>query len=158
MYKLGNTSNIRLNTCNDDIQLVIREAIKVSQIDFGVAQGERTIKQQQEYFDAVPPKTKINPKSYPTHEALLAKAKHIVDGSIRIKADAVDIYAYVNNKASWKEEYLCYLGGVITSTAKRLFNEGKISKKIRWGGNWDNDGEIITDQSFQDLPHFESLN
>ena len=155
MYNLGNTSNKRLNTCNSDIQLIIREAIKVTQIDFGVAQGERTIEQQQEYYNDG--KSKINPSTYITLEALLDKAKHIVDGDIRKKSDAVDIYAYVNGKASWDNRYLCYLGGVITSTASRLFNEELVKTKIRWGGNWDNDGEIITDQSFQDLPHFESI-
>jgi len=156
MYKLGRTSNKRLNTANNDIQLVIREAIKVTQIDFGVAQCERTIIQQQLYFDNG--KSKVNPKAYDTIEELLSKGKHIVDGVIRKKSDAVDIYAYVNGRANWDKASLCYLGGVITSTANRLFNEERISNKIRWGGNWDNDGEIITDQLFQDLPHYESLN
>jgi len=156
MYKLGRTSNKRLDTCNDDLKLIIRESIKVSQIDFGVAQGERTVEQQQEYFNEG--RSKINPKAYETIEALLLKAKHIVDGVIRSKADAVDVYAYINGKASWEKHNLSYLGGVITSTAIRLFSEGRISKKIRWGGNWDNDGEIITDQNFQDLPHYESIN
>jgi peptidoglycan L-alanyl-D-glutamate endopeptidase CwlK len=27
--------------------------------------------------------------------------------------------------------------------------------KLRWGGNWDRDGEPVTDQDFQDLVHFE---
>lgn len=153
MYKLGKTSNERLNTCNENLQLIIRESIKVSQIDFGVAQGERTIEQQQEYYNDG--KSKINPSKYMTVEALLEHAKHIVDGDIRKKSDAVDIYAYVNGSASWDEKHLCYLAGVITSTASRLLTEGKVNKIIRWGGNWDEDGEIITDQSFQDLPHFE---
>ncbi len=26
---------------------------------------------------------------------------------------------------------------------------------IRWGGNWDQDGEPVTDQDFQDLMHYE---
>jgi len=156
MYRLGKTSNKRLDTCNSDIQLIIRESIKVSQIDFGIAQGERTVEQQQEYFNEG--RSKINPKAYETIEALLLRAKHIVDGVIREKADAVDVYAYINGKANWEKHNLSYLGGVITSTAIRLFSEGRISKKIRWGGNWDNDGEIITDQNFQDLPHYESIN
>jgi len=28
---------------------------------------------------------------------------------------------------------------------------------LRWGGNWDMDGEPITDQDFQDLVHFEEV-
>lgn len=155
MYKLGSASKKRLNTCNAEIQLIITEAIKVSQIDFGVAQGERTVEQQQHYFNEG--KSKVNPKAYATLEELLSKGKHIVDGNIRKKADAVDIYAYVNGSANWEKHNLCYVGGVITSTAKRLLKEGKITKCLRWGGNWDNDGEIISDQNFQDLPHFELI-
>ena len=29
--------------------------------------------------------------------------------------------------------------------------------KIRWGGNWDMDDEVIKDQTFQDLGHFELI-
>lgn len=153
MYQLGRTSKNRLNTCHSDLILIIEESIKVSRIDFGVAQGERTIELQQQYFDNG--KSKVNPKAYNTIEELLKKGKHIVDGVIRKKSDAVDLYAYYNGSAQWDEFSLCFIAGVVISTSERLYKEGKISHKIRWGGNWDSDGIIITDQSFQDLPHFE---
>lgn len=155
MNKIGKSSRKKLDTCDPDLQLIIEESIKVSDIDFGIAQGERTIELQQLYFDQG--KSKINPKAYSSLEKLLSKAKHIVDGEIRLLSDAVDIYAYVNGKASWNPKYLCYIGGVIMSTANRLYEEGRIMYKLRWGGNWDNDGEIITDQNFQDLPHYELI-
>ena len=155
MHKLGKSSGRKLSTCHPDLQLIVIESIKVSTIDFGVAQGERTVEQQQQYFNDG--KSKINPKAYDSLKELLSKAKHIVDGEIRILSDAVDLYAYVNNSANWEVKNLCFIGGVITSTAKRLLSEGRISHELRWGGNWDMDGEIITDQNFQDLPHFELI-
>ena len=155
MHKLGVTSKRRLITCDSDLQLIIKESIKVSQIDFGVAQGERTVEQQQQYFNEG--KSKVNPRAYKTTEELLKRGKHIVDGIIRTESQAVDIYAYINGKASWDINSLCYIGGVITSTATKLYQEGKIDYKLRWGGNWNSDGVIITDQSFQDLPHYELL-
>lgn len=154
-FKLGKTSKSRLDTCHKDIVLIIEEAIKVSPVDFGVAQGERTIEQQQEYFDKG--NSRINPQSYSTVELLLNRAKHIVDGNIRKKSEAVDVFAYYNGKAQWDNETLCLIAGVIISVANKLYDEGKITHKLRWGGNWDSDGVIISDQSFQDLPHFELL-
>ena len=40
-------------------------------------------------------------------------------------------------------------------TVAFMINEGKITHRLRWGFNWDMDGEIGTDQRFQDMPHFE---
>lgn len=155
MYKLGNKSNLNLKTCNSDLQLVIKESIKISEVDFSVVQGSRTVEQQQEYFDNN--KSNVNPKAYSTLEELFKKGKHLTDDDIRKLSDAVDLCAYVNGKANWEDRYLCYIGGVVTSTAKRLYLEGRIKKEIRWGGNWDRDGEIITDQRLKDLPHYESI-
>lgn len=153
MYKLGRTSQNRLNTCHPDLVLIITEAIKVSQIDFGVSQGERTVEQQQMYFNAG--KSKVNPKDYDTLDELLKRGKHIVDGDIRKLSEAVDLFAYYNGAAHWDTPSLAFIGGVVISTSNRLFSEGKIKHKIRWGGNWNSDSVIITDQSFQDLPHYE---
>jgi hypothetical protein len=36
-----------------------------------------------------------------------------------------------------------------------LLNQGRITHELVSGLNWDSDGEIITDQKFQDLVHFE---
>ena len=35
--------------------------------------------------------------------------------------------------------------------------EGKITHKLRWGGNWNGDGLIVEGQSLVDLPHFELI-
>lgn len=139
-------SNEKLNTCDDYIQRVMRRAIELSPVDFGIAQGSRSIDAQRKYFKAK--KSKVNPDSY-TKEELPLKAKHIVD-EVYTKSGAVDIYAYIARKgASWDIKHLCLIAGVIMSVDKSMEN------RLRWGGNWDGDGEIIYDQRFQDLPHFE---
>ena len=63
---------------------------------------------------------------------------------------AGDIYAWVG-KASWDKNHLILIAGVILSCADEL------GTPLRWGGNWDGDGVIISDQNFIDLPHFELL-
>ncbi len=144
--KFSNTSKSRLITCDPYLVEVLSRAIEITPIDFGVAQGARTIEDQQKYYDEG--KSKINPKKYKTSELPL-KAKHIVDHNYPLSG-AVDIYAYIPGKgASWDKSHLCLLAGVILSIDKSMEN------KLRWGGNWDMDGEIISDQNFQDLPHFE---
>ena len=42
------------------------------------------------------------------------------------------------------------MGGMLRGIAKQL------NTNIRWGGDWDNDGEIA-DNSFDDLVHVELL-
>ena len=155
MYRFSKTSNDRLKTCHKDLQLIMRESLAVSQVDFGIAQGARTVEQQRQYYKEG--KSKISPDHYKTLEDLIKKAKHIVDGKYRKKAHAVDIYAYYDSGARWDVKHLCYLGGIVMATAKRLKQECSITHELRWGGNWDNHGIIITDQTFQDLPHFELI-
>ena len=141
-YQFGKRSKEKLAQCHADLQLIANESLKVSRMDFGVSEGHRTIEKQQEYFNAG--KSKV--------DGIKIKGKHNYQPSL-----AIDIYAYIPGKGSlaYNTNNLAYLGGVLTATAKRLLNEGRISHRLRWGFNWDMDGEIGTDQRFQDMPHFE---
>lgn len=136
MNKFGESSTKKLNTCHSDIQKVMKLAIKECPIDFGIAEGERTLIKQQEYYAAG--KSRL--------DGVRQKSKHQSSPS-----NAVDIYAYVNGKASWDMNHLCFIAGYIFKSAQEL------NIKIRWGGNWNGDGEIITGQSFVDAPHFELI-
>lgn len=148
-FRFGKTSRERLATMHKDLQLVFTEALKVSEVDFGISEGHRPIPRQQELFAL----GRTVPGRIVTHvDGVERKSKHNV-----LPSDAGDIYAWVNGKVSYAERYMCYLGGLITATAKRLYSEGKISRPIRWGGNWDRDGNILDDQSFDDAPHYERI-
>lgn len=141
-YKFSNKSIEALKTCHKDLQLIMEEALSLSDMDFGVSQGYRSVETQKAYFNAG--LTKLDGVKN------LSKHNHL-------PSHAADIYAYVNDKVSYAERDLCYLAGVIMTASKKLKDEGKIDHSIRWGGNWDSDGVIITDQSFMDLPHFEII-
>lgn len=149
-FKFGKRSKENLATCNEDIQLVLNESLAVSQVDFGVSCGHRSEAEQKRLYASGrttpgPIVTKI--------DGVNKKSKHN-----NFPADAADIYVFVPGKSrlAFDKTYLAYVGGVITATANRLYAEGKIKKKFRWGYNWDSDGEIGTDQRFQDMPHFET--
>jgi peptidoglycan LD-endopeptidase CwlK len=143
MYYFSNTSKKRLTTCHIDLQTIMYEAIKITNIDFGIAEGHRSIVLQQKYYKQG--KSKI--------DGINKMGKHNYNPSL-----AVDIYAYVNGKAIWDKEHLSYLSGIIHAVTELLYKEGKITHKIRWGGNWDMDGTILLDQSFDDRPHYELIN
>lgn len=64
---------------------------------------------------------------------------------------AVDVAPYINGAVSWNKYHCIYFAGVVFGIAAIL------GIKIRWGGNWDMDAEVVTDQDFQDLVHFELL-
>lgn len=140
MYKFGMVSRKKLDSCHEDLQLIIQEALKLSDVDFGISEGHRDVATQQMYFRQG--KSKI--------DGVTKLGKHNV-----MPSEAVDIYGYVNGRATYNVQTLAYIAGVVTAAAKVLYEQGKVNYIIRWGGNWDRDGEIITDQNFDDLPHFE---
>lgn len=143
MYEFGETSKQKLATCHQDLQMIMGLAIMVSKVDFGIAEGYRSLEKQMQYFREG--KSKI--------DGVKVKGKHNSMPSL-----AVDIYPFVNGKALWEDEHLSYLAGVIESVAQTLLRDGDIHHRIRWGGNWDMDGELLIDQSFDDRPHFELVN
>lgn len=140
MYKFGKTSLERLKTCHEDLKLILHRAIRRSSVDFGIAEGHRSLERQKQLFNEG--KSRI--------DGITKKGKHNYTPSL-----AVDIYAYYNGKSQWDSLHLSYLAGLIESVSNELYEEGLITHRVRWGGNWDSDGVIVIDQSFNDLPHFE---
>lgn len=146
-----------MNTCQTDLIQITVLALKLSPVDFGISQGERTIELQQQYFDEN--KSRINPKNYSSPESLAKKAKHItIKGDPKFdKSRAVDVYAYVKGKKhlAFDHRTLSVIAGCMFSASEILLEKGITKHAIRWGGDWDQDGEIVHDQTLIDLPHFE---
>ena len=139
MYKFGETSKKRLDTCHIDLQKICNEVIKY--YDFSILEGERTLEQQQIYFKEG--KSKL--------DGIIKKSKHQSSPSM-----AVDIAPYpidFKNEDKAKARFY-HLAGYIQMASSLLYNKGEISHKVRWGGDWDSDKDF-KDQSFDDLPHFE---
>jgi peptidoglycan L-alanyl-D-glutamate endopeptidase CwlK len=144
-YTFGENSLKKVNTCHEDLQKILKLAISRSNIDFGVTEGHRSIERQKQLFDEG--KSKI--------DGITQKGKHNYKPSL-----AADIYIYhsdieTRRKLAYHKESLSYVAGIINSCANELFDQGKVSHHIRWGANWDSDGIIDLDQSFDDYPHFE---
>ena len=76
-FKLGKRSQECFDTIHEDLQKVVTMALSLSQVDFGISEGERTVETQQRYFDTG--KSKVNPMAYDTVKELLSKGKHLTD-------------------------------------------------------------------------------
>lgn len=139
-YKFGKKSQERLATCDKVLAQVLERAILRSPVDFGTTEGHRSFEKQLEHFKSG--RSRIDPRD---HEQAKA-AKHL-----RSPSHAVDIYIHVPGEPglAYDREHLACVAGVILATAADMGVE------MRWGGNWDRDGEILTDQDFDDMPHFE---
>ena len=79
---------------------------------------------------------------------LVAKGASKTKYSKHIEGRAVDVAPY---PIDWEDrERFHYMGGMLRGIAHEM------GVKIRWGGDWDSDGEIA-DNSFDDLVHVELI-
>ena len=126
-FKFSKKSLERLEGVDGRLIDVMEMALAISKIDFGIPAygGYRTAREQRIlFYDG---KTKANGTSH--------KSKHQ-------SGNAVDVYAYVDGKASWKEEYLTHIAAAVLQAAIKL------DTRVQWGGLWVN---------FVDCPHFERI-
>jgi len=130
MAKFGKKSKSKLVDADPRIQEILNKAIEF--YDFTILETHRTNERQDELYKAGKSKVKAG------------KSKHNT-----FPSKAVDIAPY---PIDWNDlNRFVYLAGIIEAVSFEL------GYKIRWGGNWDMDGKIINDQSFDDLPHFEII-
>ncbi len=133
MNKYSGTSKSRLETCHPDLQVVFQNVLQIC--DHSILEGERPREIQDQYFREG--KSKLQ---YPN-------SKHNYSPSL-----AVDAALYLPGKGvSYNPHHCCFFAGVVTAVAASL------NIVVRWGGNWDQDAEVVTDQTFQDLVHFELI-
>ncbi len=159
-WQWGNKSSRILTELERDLVMILDWGLQYSPVDFGLNEGHRPPAKQLEYFKKG--RKKVNGKWVPISsnrkgiitncDGFFIKSKHNYSPS-----DAVDIYIYVLGKPSltYDVAHLSLVAGVLIASAAFLFEQGKITHKLRWGGNWDKDGEILFDQEFDDLPHLE---
>ena len=122
-FKLSKRSLSRLEGVDERMVRVVKTAITVSKIDFGVICGLRTIAEQKELVAKGASQT--------------MKSKHI-DGL------AVDLMAYVGGRASWELN----LYDDIADAMKIAADEENVS--LRWGAAWHINDLREWDSSMQD--------
>lgn len=108
-FKLSQRSLNNLKGVDEDLVAVVKRAIEITEIDFGVTEGIRTLDRQTELFKKGFSKT--------------MKSKHLI-------GRAVDLVAYVDGKVSWEKEDYYPIALAMERAAIEL------NVKIRWGGDF----------------------
>jgi len=125
MFKLGKNSINNMAGIDGRLIDIADVAITLSNIDFGIPStgGLRSKTDQAKLFaDGVSKADGVNNKSY--HQS----------------GKALDVYAYVDGKASWDKLHLALIAAAMLQASAQLGYE------LKWGGLW---------KSWQDYPHFE---
>ena len=108
-FTLSQRSLDRLEGVHDDMVRVVKKAIDLTKVDFGVICGLRTIEEQKALVDKGASQT--------------MKSKHI-DGL------AVDLMAYVGGRASWELNLYDDIADAMMEAAKLE------DVSVRWGAAW----------------------
>ena len=114
-FKLSTRSLTKLQGVDKRLVAVVRRAIEITTVDFGVVEGVRTPEQQMEYFKK--------------------GVSQISVGGKHVEGKAVDLMAYVGARGSWELN----LYDNIADAMKQAAIENNVA--VRWGAAW-NVGDI----------------
>lgn len=136
MPRFSRASLSKLADCHMDLQVIFFEVIK--HVDCVVLEGYRNEEEQNRAYEEG--KSKLR---WPN-------GKHNIKPS-----NAVDVAPYPVPLWSNEEDFI-YFGGFVMGVAMRLFEEGKITHKLKFGGDW-NGTNRVTVGDFKDYLHFEII-
>lgn len=108
-FKLSQRSLDRLQGVDDRLVAVVKMAITLTKIDFGVIQGVRTLEMQKE---------------------LVAKGASQTMKSKHLDGRAVDLMAYISGRGSWELNLYDDIADGMSEAAKVC------GVKLRWGAAW----------------------
>lgn len=108
-FFLSQRSLDRLEGLHPDLVAVVKEAITITEVDFGVAEGMRTLQRQQKLFDSGASQT--------------MNSRHLT-------GHAVDLVAYIGSEVRWDWPLYDKISDAMKNTA---FDMGV---GLSWGGHW----------------------
>lgn len=108
-HEFSRKTEKNLKGVHKDLSEVMRKALKLSPVDFGISEGVRNQKRQLE---------------------LLALGKSLTSKSRHLTGHAVDVFAVINGTVSWDFKHYQTIATAVFQAAKEL------SVDIEWGGNW----------------------
>ena len=108
-FKLSSRSEAKLEGLDPRLVAVVKAAIHVSKIDFGVICGMRTVEEQRELVEKGASQT--------------MKSKHL-------QGYAVDLMAYIGSRGSWELNLYDDIADAMAEAAR------EVDVPIRWGAAW----------------------
>lgn len=113
-YVLGKTSQSKLKGVHPDLVRVVERAIKLTECDFRVLEGRRTVERQRQLVNAGASKT-MNSRHIPAANGY---------------AHAVDLGALVDGQIRWDWPLYYKIAKAVKQAAKEE------NVPIEWGGDW----------------------
>lgn len=113
-FKLSARSEVRLDGVHPKLVQVVRRAIEVTDVDFGVTEGVRSLETQRQYYN--------------TGKSQTMKSKHLIqpDGY----SHAVDLVAYVGPNVSWELNLYDNICDAMCRAAR------EVGLGLTWGAAW----------------------
>lgn len=108
-FKFSQRSENNLKGVNPDLVKIVRRALQLSPVDFGITEGLRTVERQRQ---------------------LVAAGKSQTMNSRHISGHAVDVFAYPTSAGSWEWKYYDQIATAFKQAAKEL------NIPVEWGGDW----------------------
>ena len=108
-YRLGKRSKQRLEGLHKDLVAVVERAIEITEVDFTVLEGMRTLTRQKE---------------------LVAKGASTTLNSRHLTGHGVDLGAYVDGAERWDWPLYYKIADAMKQAAKEL------EVDVDWGGDW----------------------
>lgn len=127
-------SKKQLMTCHPELQILFNEVIKT--FDCQVLEGYRNEADQEKAFKAGNSKLQ-----WPN-----GKHNHL-------PSYAVDVSPYPVDWNNLSRFY--WFAGFVLGTANQLKVQGKMTRAIRYGGDWNQNYDITDEHGLKDLVHFE---
>lgn len=109
MFRLSQRSLGHLQGVDERLVEVVKTAIQLTKVDFGVVQGLRTMEE---------------------HRKLVASGASQTMASKHLEGRAVDLMAYVGSRASWELNLYDDIADAVKESAK------KVGVGICWGAAW----------------------
>ncbi|EAS0402916.1 M15 family metallopeptidase [Salmonella enterica] len=108
-FKFSQRSENNLRGVHLDLVKVVRLALELSPVDFGITEGLRTVERQKQ---------------------LVADGKSQTMNSRHISGHAVDVFAYPTPAGSWDWQYYQQISQAFKLAGKNL------GIPVEWGGDW----------------------
>lgn len=109
MFKLSQRSIDRMAGVHPDLVKVVKRAIELTPVDFGITEGRRTLETQKKY---------------------VASGKSKTMNSRHLHGLAVDVVAYPKDKDTWNMKYYKMIAEAFKTAGKEL------GVPVVWGGDW----------------------
>ena len=109
MYNLGSRSLRRLEGVHPDLVAVVKRAIAITEVDFTVLEGMRSLTRQRQL--------------YSTGKSMTMNSRHLT-------GHAVDIAPWINGSVSWDWGHYYPMASAMKQAAQEL------DVDLEWGGDW----------------------